>query len=83
MGEKFTVQAWTQVMVNSDYPDRVESLVRPGEEQACGEHDGAPEGQKRAYRYITHYQGKSFFAALLRLIALKREGYGCVTMEWR
>lgn len=83
MGEKFTVQAWTQVMVNSEYPGRIESVVPVGKEQACGEHDDAPEGQERTYRYITHYQGKSFFAALRRLITLKREGYGCVKLEWR
>lgn len=79
MGEKFMVLAWTQVLASAENPDRFHTVIPPGQEKDCGECDG----QVRAYRYITHYQGKSFFAALRRLISLKREGYGCVKLEWR
>lgn len=80
MGEKFMVQAWTQVFVNAH--DFVIGAVPPGQEKPC-ESWHVKDGQRVRYDYITHYQGKSFFAALRRLIALKREGYGCVKMEWR
>lgn len=83
MGDKFTVEAWTQVIVCVDYPGRVISAVAPADWRPCENNAGDPPDTERTYKYITHYSGNSFFAALRRLIALKREGYGCVKMEWR
>lgn len=42
-----------------------------------------PDGELRRYDYISFYSGESFFGAVWAAIQMKRQGVGCVKVEWR
>ena len=35
------------------------------------------------YQYIESYRGESFFAAIWDMYKCKKQGSGCVRLEWR
>jgi len=40
-------------------------------------------GKRPAFQYVIYWQGESVFKAIYKMWRAKREGFGCVRLEWR
>lgn len=45
--------------------------------------EDAEFGQHDAYHYVQYWRGESFLEAIDHLIKAKKEGFGCVKLEYR
>lgn len=45
--------------------------------------DDGSNGGEGKWQYVSHWRGESLLGAILAMRRAKREGFGCVKLEWR